>query len=174
MTEDSKDIVPHKLKPLKKTRLSKEQTREEKKAVYEKMKADMLEELTTTPETSPDEALRRIRNVMSYIIEKEDPLVTRAYREILVRSGRDPNEWERYHGTPQRKNFDIGFTEEDFNGFAKRYPSGLEFFVTQGQPFGGEVGILQSRTPYGMSDDGWVGFVRKKPQNPQLEVGQKV
>lgn len=154
--DENKDIVPSRS-------VSRVRPKESGNKKASEFMAALREESTTNPNTDPNEALRRISKVMSTILKSEDPLVTQAYREILRRNGHNPDEWQRYPNVPQPKNFDVGFTDTDM-AFLSRYPKSLEFFVTQGEPFGyyEKYGQVVGQK-FGIMDHFWIAFVRRRP-----------
>lgn len=170
MTEFPQDITP---RPEKTPKKPKKLT---KKEASEYMAAIRLEH-TTTPDTDPDEALKRIDRVVKYIELSEDPLITQARQEMLRRVGYNPDEWISYRNVKQPKDRNKGFTDEDMQEQFGRYPKELEFIVVQGEPRKTDqypdylTGKLPP--PYMLAEDVWVGFIRKRPENTQIESPKK-
>ncbi len=124
-------------------------------------------EQTTTPDTDPQVAFDRIKAMNEFRIV--DPMVKLANDTILQSAGLNPQEWEQYYGARQPKNIDEGFTQEDMKNLSSRYPSGLEFFVSQGEPFKSTPPLASNESEYGSRQDSWITFVRVRPQHPQIE-----
>ncbi len=163
MTEFPQDIAP---RPEKAPRKPRKLT---KKEASEFMDALRLEH-TTTPETDPDEALKRIDRVVKYIDLSRDPIVTKARQEMLRRAGYNPDEWKSYMSVMQPKDRNKGFTDEDMQKQFGRYPKALEFIVIQGEPYL----YYQEHQPNpgmrsGIANHFWIGFVRHKPDVPQID-----
>lgn len=124
------------------------------------------------PSTDPEEALGRIK-VLAELgsVTTENKLVLEAYNEMLIRSGRNPNEWIRHPFAKQPTDINEGFTHRDMDKILSRYPSGLEFFVLQGEPFSKQKMLGEGEgTNYGMLQNWWVAYVRKRPMTSQIET----
>ncbi len=131
---------------------------------------------TIEPSTDPSEAFQRIRNLLKYTTKGEDPIITKAYQEMLARAGKNPDEWLRVPRITQPNDSRLGYTEEE-KSRPNNYHLDLELLVLRGEPrkTEGFADYLTGKIPppYRLAEDVWVGFIRKRPENTQIESPKK-
>lgn len=132
------------------------------------------------PFMDPPEVIRRTREYHQAAAkslpdaESRKKLIEQALRDEKLRlSGLKPEEWTFYGVSSQPKaGVDTEFTREDMAEAAKKFPTGIELYVTQGRISAtSDVHRRKGAEPYNEIPHLWETYIRIKPEH-QLDAPQ--
>lgn len=132
------------------------------------------------PLMDPQEVIRRTREYHQAAIkslpdaESRKKMIEQALREEKLRlAGLKPEEWTFYGvASDPKTGADTKFAREDMEEAAKKFPTGIELFITQGRISAtSDVHVRKGAEPYHETPHLWETYIRVKPET-QLSASQ--